>query len=141
MAIDPGRDKCGIAVVSPEGALLLHKIIASGELVSQIICLAEQYAFSTVVLGNGTTSAATKAKLQEALTGVKLVTVDEYKTTELARREYWKLYPPKGWRRLVPLSLQVPPCPVDDFAAYLLARRYLQAHNVQKMSPASTGGE
>lgn len=128
MAIDPGRDKCGIAVVSPEGALLLHKIIASGELVSQIICLAEQYAFSTVVLGNGTTSAATKAKLQEALTGVKLVTVDEYKTTELARREYWKLYPPKGWRRLVPLSLQVPPCPVDDLAAYLLARRYLQVH-------------
>ena len=128
LAIDPGRDKCGIAVVSPEGALLLHKIIASGELVSQIICLAEQYAFSTVVLGNGTTSAATKAKLQEALPGVKLVTVDEYKTTELARREYWKLYPPKGWRRLVPLSLQVPPCPVDDLAAYLLARRYLQAH-------------
>ena len=128
MAIDPGRDKCGIAVVSPEGALLLHKIIASGELVSQIICLGEKYAFSTVVLGNGTTSAATKAKLQEALTGVKLVTVDEYKTTELARREYWKLYPPKGWRRLVPLSLQVPPCPVDDLAAYLLARRYLQAH-------------
>ena len=56
-----------------------------------------------------------------------LEVVDEYYTTQLARKEYWQARPPKGWRRLLPVSMQVPPEPVDDFVAVLLAQRYLNS--------------
>jgi hypothetical protein len=51
--------------------------------------------------------------------------VNERDSTLEARDLYWKEVPPRGWRRLVPLSLQVPPEPIDDFAAVVLARRHL----------------
>jgi hypothetical protein len=58
---------------------------------------------------------------------VDITTVDETGSTLEARVLYWQEHRPRGWRRLVPLSLQVPPEPVDDFAAVVLARRFLSA--------------
>ena len=55
--------------------------------------------------------------------------VDEYRTTDDARRAYWKAHPPRGWRRFLPTGMQVPPVPVDDFVAVLLAQRYLTHRN------------
>ena len=49
----------------------------------------------------------------------------EYRTTDDAKRAYWAAHPPTGWRRFFPTSMQVPPAPVDDFVAVLLAKRYL----------------
>jgi hypothetical protein len=57
---------------------------------------------------------------------------DEYRTTELAKGEYWKANPPKGWRRLIPVTMQVPPVPVDDFVAVILARRFLPEEQQSK---------
>ena len=51
--------------------------------------------------------------------------VDEYRTTEMAKKEYWKVNPPRGLKKLIPLGMQVPPVPVDDFVAVILARRYI----------------
>ena len=42
-----------------------------------------------------------------------------------ARELYFREHPPRGWRRLVPTGLQLPPVPVDDYAAILIARRFL----------------
>ena len=39
------------------------------------------------------------------------------KGLKLAKGEYWKANPPNGWRRLIPVTMQVPPVPVDDFVA------------------------
>ena len=50
--------------------------------------------------------------------------VDEKNTTLEARKLYWKKNPPSGWRRLLPISMQVPPVPVDDIAAEVLANKY-----------------
>ena len=69
-----------------------------------------------------------RQRLQLAWPELPIFVMDEYRTTEEARREYWKVHPPTGWRRLLPLTLQVPPVPVDDFAAVLLAQRYLEQH-------------
>lgn len=51
--------------------------------------------------------------------------VSERHTTERARNEYWRHNPPKGLWRLVPLGLQVPPVPYDDYAAYCMALDFL----------------
>ena len=49
--------------------------------------------------------------------------VEERGSTLEARRRYFADHPPRGWRRLVPLSLQVPPQEYDDYVAVLLIER------------------
>ena len=122
LAIDPGRDKCGIAVLSPQGDILLHEIVPTGALETRVSELAAEYA-PRIIMGDGTTSAAAKARI-EAQAGA-VILVDEYRTTEEGRRLYWAENPPRGWRRLVPRGLLTPTVPVDDFAAVALARRFL----------------
>ena len=122
LAIDPGRDKCGIAVLSPQGDILLHEIVPTGALETRVSELAAEYA-PRIIMGDGTTSAATKARIEAQVGAVTLV--DEYRTTEEGRRRYWAENPPRGWRRLVPRGLLTPTVPVDDFAAVALARRFL----------------
>ena len=122
LAIDPGRDKCGIAVLSPQGDVLLHEIVPTGALETRVSELAVEYA-PRIIMGDGTTSAAAKARIEAQVGAVTLV--DEYRTTEEGRRLYWAENPPRGWRRLVPRGLLTPTVPVDDFAAVALARRFL----------------
>ena len=64
------------------------------------------------------------AKLEQE-TAPKIEVVDEYRTTDEARKLYWKIHPPRGLWRLVPTTMRVPPVPVDDLVAVILARRYL----------------
>ncbi|CAN0394535.1 unnamed protein product, partial [Phaeothamnion confervicola] len=46
-----------------------------------------------------------------------------------ARQRYYVENPPKGLWRLVPMGLQVPSVPVDDFAAVVMAEDYLKTTN------------
>ena len=125
-AIDPGRDKCGLAVLAADGSVLFQQVVETKRLIEKLCQQRARHPFQTVILGNGTTSESARRRIVKALPGLELVVVDEYRTTELAKGEYWKANPPKGWRRLLPVTMQVPPVPVDDFVAVILARRYLQ---------------
>ena len=125
-AIDPGRDKCGFAVLAADGSVLFQQVVETKRLIEKLCQQRARHPFQTVILGNGTTSESARRRIVKALPGLELVVVDEYRTTELAKGEYWKANPPKGWRRLLPVTMQVPPVPVDDFVAVILARRYLQ---------------
>lgn len=125
-ALDPGRDKCGLAVLHGDGHTLWQQVIATATLVAQVAALQVQYGFTVLVSGNGTTSKKAAVALQQALPALQIEIRDEYRTTELAREYYWQAHPPTGWHRFIPLGLQVPPVPVDDFAAVILGRRYLQ---------------
>lgn len=125
MAVDPGRDKCGLAVLDSEGRILWRRVIPTEELAARARELAEGQRAKRLLLGNGTTHRQAEQRLREALPELAIEVVDEYRTTEMARQLYWKLSPPRGWRRLVPLGLQVPPEPVDDLVAVILAQRAL----------------
>lgn len=124
LAIDPGRDKCGLAVVAVNGDVVMRRIVPSHEVQSALQVLLEQHHITQIVLGDSTTSHALHKKLSAWLPGVPIATVDETGSTLEARTLYWQAHPSHGWRRLTPLSLQVPPEPIDDFAAVVLARRY-----------------
>jgi len=131
-AVDPGRDKCGLAVVSDAGEILLQKVIATEHLEKEAKAAVAAHGPACFLLGNGTTSKKAESRLRSAIHPLPVQVVDEYRTTELARKEYWKANPPSGWRRLLPTSMQVPPVPVDDFVAVLLAKRYLSAQKNEK---------
>jgi len=121
LGIDPGREKCGLAVVSPN-LVLVKRVVARGEFLEAAREYIRQYNVTRIVLGDGTGS---KDFLQEIEGVLPVVTVDEQYTTEEARKKYWLDHRPKGWRRLLPTSMQVPPEPFDDYVAVILAERYL----------------
>lgn len=125
LAIDPGREKTGIAILK-NGDVLEHKIINSEELVQIIKSLLEKYIIKTIVMGNGTSSKKKYDLLKREFIDRDIVLINEYRTTDEARKLYFQENPPKGWKKLIPLGMQVPPVPVDDYAAIVIGRKYLK---------------
>ena len=125
LAIDPGREKTGIAILN-NSDVLEHKIINSEELVQIIKSLLEKYIIKTIVMGNGTSSKKKYDLLKREFIDKDIVLINEYRTTDEARKLYFQENPPKGWKKLIPLGMQVPPVPVDDYAAIVIGRKYLK---------------
>lgn len=125
LAIDPGREKTGIAILK-NSDVLEHKIINSDELVQIIKSLLEKYIIKTIVMGNGTSSKKKYDLLKREFIDRDIVLMNEYRTTDEARKLYFQENPPKGWKKLIPLGMQVPPVPVDDYAAIVIGRKYLK---------------
>jgi RNase H-fold protein (predicted Holliday junction resolvase) len=124
LGIDPGTRKVGFALVEDmESPAIARGIEPLESLVERIAPLLAQHPISAVALGSGT-NATRLARMLESL-GVPVHVIDETDTTYRARALYFAEHPPRGWRRLLPLGLQVPPGPIDDYAAMLIARRYL----------------
>ena len=137
LGIDPGRDKTGVALVEETGRILAVQVMRTRNFSDALLkFLYEQLRVSNtwglrkklpaVVLGNGTGSEEHKRQIEKALPGFPLYIVDEKYTTEEAKALYWELYPPKGWRMLIPLGLQTPPEPLDGYAAVVQVRRFLE---------------
>ena len=125
LAIDPGREKTGIAILN-NSDVLEHKIINSEKLVQIIKSLLEKYIIKTIVMGNGTSSKKKYDLLKREFIDKDIVLINEYRTTDEARKLYFQENPPKGWKKLIPLGMQVPPVPVDDYAAIVIGRKYLK---------------
>ena len=125
LAVDPGRDKCGMAVLDSSGEIIFHQVIATGELEQKAAELMEKFAPTKLVIGDGTTSQRAKARLESIMPSLPIETVDEYRTTDEAKLLYWELNPPTGLKKLLPVTMLTPPGPVDDLAAVVLGRRFL----------------
>ncbi|MFQ3548941.1 MAG: Holliday junction resolvase RuvX [Armatimonadota bacterium] len=132
LAIDPGKEKCGIAVVEKKDneIITIHRSIEkSSELAKSINAIIQSFEIQNIIIGNGTNSEKIKSILEaEGLSNI--IVVDEAFTTLEAKELYFKENPPKGIRKLLPISLQTPSCPYDDYVAKILALRYL--NNLQK---------
>lgn len=143
LSLDPGRQKFGWAFLDQGGHLLCSGISLSSKIESFLSSAAQsrfdslddsviegklkdvsQATVDKVFLGNGTGSSVFFILAGKFFHQV--IWVDEGGSTLGARRIFWAMHPPKGWRRLLPLSLQVPPRPVDDLAAYCIALRGMQ---------------
>jgi RNase H-fold protein (predicted Holliday junction resolvase) len=127
LGFDPGRDKCGLAVLGVDRQLHYHQVVPSEDAIATIESLQTQFPIATLVMGDQTTSKKWKQKLSTSLSQeVKIVLVDERYSSLEARDRYWQMYPPKGLERLIPQGLRQPPRPVDDIVAILLIERYLK---------------
>ena len=124
LGIDPGTRKIGYAIAADTtSAALALGIEPIESLIDRLAPLIAAHGVSAVALGTGTNGDRV-AGILRAL-GLPIHWVDETNTTYGARAIYFADNPPRGWRRLVPLGLQFPPRPIDDYAALLIARRYL----------------
>ncbi|MGQ9454854.1 MAG: hypothetical protein ACUVRS_05510 [Armatimonadota bacterium] len=128
LAIDPGREKCGLAVVrriaghAGKFETLCRGVISANELPSIVSELFERFGPQEVVVGDGTNSAVVADIVRQL--GAQVVVVSEKDSTLSARKRFFLENPPKGWRRFIPLSLQVPDRAYDDYVAVILAERY-----------------
>ena len=129
LSIDPGTSKCGMALVQrDEGSsikLLWHDVVPVDAV---IVKLHEAYIveeFHLVIIGDSTGSKKVKTDLRRHLPSMGILVIDEKETTIQARERYWEYNPRKGWRKLLPATLQVPPEAYDDYAALVLAERVL----------------
>ena len=127
-AIDPGREKCGVALYDSKNGLIFKKVIDSLELVQ--LCKEQLITHNNVkvIMGNGTSSREHQKNIKMLLQefNQELELVDEYKTTELATKLYWQEHNPKWWQKILPTSMLIPPQPVDDYVALILAQRYAE---------------
>ncbi len=129
LGIDPGTRKCGYAVVIRRRHDPLELgIVGIESLAERIADLANRFQLRAIALGGGTHTVIVAGLV--GVLGLPVEVIDERETTLLARRRYFEVHPPRGWRRLVPRGLLVPPRPVDDFAALLIAERLLEREGV-----------
>ena len=70
----------------PLGTVLLQEVVPTTQLTATAARLIHTYA-PTVIMGNGTTSAAARARIEEL--GTEVTLVDEYRTTDAAKAAYW----------------------------------------------------
>jgi len=132
VAIDPGTEKSGIAVLQESGALVSKEIIATPSLEYALEKLYSAHKFNTIVIGDGTNH----RKVYDAVvvwtgnrSSIKLALVDEKFTTVEGRKRYWQYNPPRGLKKIIPFSFRYPPVPVDDFVAWIIGERYIQLIN------------
>jgi RNase H-fold protein (predicted Holliday junction resolvase) len=129
LAIDPGTAKCGMALVRRDAnntmSLLWRAIAPSDELEAHIDQAYHAAPFSLVIIGSGTSSSNAINRVREHMPSMGILVVDEKNTTLQARERYWTHNRRRGWRRLLPSTMHLPPDPVDDFVALILAERVL----------------
>jgi RNase H-fold protein (predicted Holliday junction resolvase) len=126
LGFDPGKDKCGVAVMGLDRQLQYHEVVSSNSAIATIEGLYQKYPISLLVMGDQTTSKRWKQQIQENLSPtVNIILVDERYTSLEARDRYWVMYPPKGLTKLLPKGMRTPPRPIDDIVAILLIERYL----------------
>ena len=153
LGFDPGRDKCGVAVMSPTNHptdpphIAYADVVPADEAIATVLSLIKQYPIATLVMGDQTMSKTWKSRLEEHLAPnlsrkpilqehapnqpssypagrMPMVMIDERYSTLEARDRYWQLHPPSGLIKFVPQALRTIPRPIDDVVAIILIERY-----------------
>ena len=129
LAIDPGSSKCGMALVTRIAAnrvqLLWRAVCPVGSVAENMDAAADVHPFDLLIMGSGTNSQKITEAIRARAPSIAILVIDEKDTTLQARERYWAHNKRRGWRQFLPATLQVPPEPVDDFVALILAERVL----------------
>jgi RNase H-fold protein (predicted Holliday junction resolvase) len=125
LGLDPGTRKCGFAVVTALGAPPLRLgIVPLAGLEAGLREVLAATPVELAAIGRGT-NVGPVAEVVRGL-GLRIELVDEYETTLRARARYFADHPPRGWRALIPRGMLLPERPIDDYAALLIAERFLK---------------
>lgn len=122
---DPGKDKCGLAIVSDIGTAIRHDVIPSNQALQTLQDWQDSHPIQTLILGDQTGSKVWRSRIAEALPNLEILTIDERYSSQEARDRYWQLYPAQGLQKLIPQGMRTPPRPIDDLVAIILVERYL----------------
>ena len=126
LGFDPGRDKCGIAIMDKNRQLHYNQVVESAKITITITKLSQQFDINLIIIGDQTTSKIWQQNLTEIISEkIPIIKIDERYSSLEARERYWQIYPPRGFVRLIPPGMRIPPKPIDDIVAIILIERYL----------------
>ena len=122
--LDPGRCKCGLVLADLHLGLVLEGHVLAPEAVEPWLELWNQdQLLDGILIGDGTGSQAWIKRLERL---GSLTVIPERGTTLRARERYWMLWPARGWRRMLPTGLRIPPVDLDAVAALVMLEEHLQ---------------
>ena len=125
LGVDPGTRKVGYAVVDRiDAPPLALGIVPLAEFDARLNVLRADFSIDMVAIGHGTNVNVVSAVVRDE--GLPFAIVDERETTLRARARFFADHPPRGWRKFVPRGMLLPDRPIDDYAALLIAERYLR---------------
>ena len=123
IAIDPGKQKCGLLLADLDKEFVLDGIVAHHTAVLDLVKRWQsQGNLEGILLGNGTTSKYWFGLLKD-FASVQIV--EEKGTTLRARERYWELWPPEILLRWLPRGLMIPSQNLDAVAALVLLEDHL----------------
>lgn len=128
LGIDPGKDKCGLALTDNQGKVVIQKIVPSQAFEEELNDILKRNDI-TVIIGDGTSSKKYIQILKRM--GLKTVVMKESFSTLEARKLYFEENG-YGWQIILPDGLRFPQCPIDDYAARVLIKRYFNEANIYK---------
>ncbi len=126
LAIDPGKDKCGLAILDDKKNHYVLKNSYVTELEQNILQITENYQINKIILGNGTGYKQIQQIISKTLPKSLIIIMDEKNTTYLAKQIYWQHNKPKGWQKVLPKGLRTVPEPLDSYAALAIGIRWLE---------------
>lgn len=129
MAIDPGRNKCGIAILDKNGSVLLKVTRQINDLESSITEFCHEKRIERVVIGGGTGADEIANRIEKQLNR-KAIIVPEGNTTLEARELAWRMEPPGCIWRFVPKLFWPAPKDLDAWAAVVIGIRALQSNEL-----------
>jgi hypothetical protein len=133
IGLDPGSSKCGLVRTDLAGLCVQDLLVCSPrESWDWLQHWCQTSATHGLVLGDGTGSGPWQQAITEAMPELLLILQPEAGSTLAARERYWQLFPAQKLWRLLPISLRIPPRPLDDIAALVL----LEAHLNKELSLA-----
>ncbi len=126
LALDPGREKVGAAVLNEEGEVLEKTIISRGEIGEGVEELVEKYHPQKLVIGSGTGSRRLAEELLPGLPEhIELKFVEEKNSTRQAQKLYHREQGGLFLRLISRFIGWKSSKALDDYAAVILGRRFL----------------
>jgi len=135
LALDPGRDKVGTAVLDYQAQEQEKTIVKIDELSAHLKEIFKIYNIEEIIMGNGTGAEKVLKIIKNNFAERKIKLVEEEFTTEEAQARYLKEKPMSNYekllRKFVSWKLKKP---LDDYAALIIAEKYLK-----KLDKSSAG--
>lgn len=126
LGIDPGRNKCGVAVLTEDGKEVFKDISKTSKLSKKLEEVLENYSIDKIILGNGTYADKIYNILKLLFDEKKIIFINEENSTYIAEQKYLKDNPPLGLNFLNKIMKFKPKKPLDDYTAVVLVEKYLK---------------
>ncbi|MEN3202416.1 MAG: hypothetical protein ABDK87_01635 [Atribacterota bacterium] len=124
LALDPGREKVGVAVLRGDGGVVFRAVFPLAKLEEALEKLKKQYTIFAVILG-GSTGSDTVLPILKRM-GFQIHYVDERGSSEEARKLYLEENRVRGWKKVVTfISFLLSSRSLDDWQAIVIGRRFL----------------
>ncbi|MFH1675579.1 MAG: hypothetical protein ABIC40_01045 [bacterium] len=124
LAVDPGRDKCGLAVLDSDGNIIFKSVCARNSIITQVESMVENFKPEFIALGDGTGSKEIKNEIG-VKEDIEILSIPEKNTTLEARELAWNNKAPCGIWCLIPKLFWPSPPDCDAWAAVVIGKKAL----------------